>query len=208
MTYIMLDADNKLVVTKMDSIYRGENLSKKITFLIPKMIGDVAVSETTVFLSYIRADGTADIAVLIPSSELYNSEYYQYVIPVTCRLSRFPGNVRMWLQFYSGSVNCPDTIKSGDCVIHILNSDNIDHCLDDHVLTALYQLKVKLDNIDEGSSGPNDDKEPDSGEDPDPDPGEDPDDGSGNGSGSNDDGPQDGNDDEDEDEDDYPVVEF
>lgn len=159
------------------------------------MIGDLIVFETTVFLSYIRADGTADIAVLIPNSELYNSEYYQYVIPATGKLFRFSGNVRKWLQFYSGSVNCPDTIKSGDCVIHILNSDNIDHCLDDHVLTALYRLKIKPDNIDDGSSGLNDDKAPDSGEGSD-----DNNDNSGNGSGSNDNGLQDGNEDEDEDD--------
>lgn len=163
MTYIMLTDDMRLVVTKADTIYRGDNLSKKITFLLPAKSENFDMMKTSVFLSYIRADGSPDIVILNRDPEMYDENHYKYILPVTCKLSKYPGEVRMWLQLFSGYAANPETAKSGDCKIHILNTDNLDGCLDDHQITALYQLKVKYDEITGGSGGSDDNETPDDG---------------------------------------------
>ena len=147
MTYIVLTNENELMITKSDMIYRGDNLSKSVVFLLPSKIGDISTEEITVFLSYIRPDGTPDMVLLERDSVMYNDNYYQFVMPVTCKLSRYPGDVCMWLQFCSGDGYSPSIAKSGECTIRIHNSKNLDDCFSDHQLTALYQIKKQLDNI-------------------------------------------------------------
>ena len=156
MTYIQLTDDMRLTITKADTIHRGDNLSKKITFLLPQTANEIDVHTATVFLVYLRADGTPDVAILEPSSTMYNSQYYQYVLPVTCKLSRYPGEVRMWLELFSGDSDNPKTAKTDECKLHIRNSENLDDCLGNHQLTALYQLKKKVDSITGDTNDPDD----------------------------------------------------
>lgn len=91
MIYIKLDEDMNLIVTKSEPIYRGDHMNQKITYLIPTMVGDIDMLQATVYLSYIRADGTADIALLVREEETYNERYYQYHLPITSTLSRYAG---------------------------------------------------------------------------------------------------------------------
>lgn len=162
MTYITLSNDMQLMVTKNTPIYRGDNLSSSIIFLLPVVTNNVDLSMATVFLSYIRADGEPDMIILERSTEKYNSNYYQYIMPITCKLSRYPGHVCMWLQICSGGT-CPPTIaKSGECVITIHESKNLDNCMYDHQLTAIYQLKTQVDNL-ENQNGSGDGGSGDSG---------------------------------------------
>ena len=144
MTYIKLSDDMSLIPTKLDSIYRGDNMSKAITFLIPSKIGDIETTSSTVFLTYVRPDGTPDIVILEAEPVMYNHNYYQYVMPVTCKLSKYPGEVCMWLQFFFGSSCRPNVLKSGECTIRVMESASIDGCMSDHQLTALYQLQKRV----------------------------------------------------------------
>lgn len=153
MTYITVTEDMRLVPTKMDTIYRGDNLSKKITFLLPTEIDGVAISDsTTIFLSYIRADGEPDMVTLQRESAMYSNSWYQYIIPVTCRMSKYAGQICLWLQICSGDTANPTISKTGECIIKIRESKNMDDYLCDHQLTALYQMKKKIDNIIDDSS--------------------------------------------------------
>lgn len=97
MIYIKLDESMNLVMTVNEPIYRGDNLNQKITYLIPLQVGEVDMLTATSYLSYIRADGVADIVRLERTEEKYKEAYYQYVFPVSCRLSRYPGEVCTWL---------------------------------------------------------------------------------------------------------------
>lgn len=153
MTYIKLMDDMRLVITQADTIYRGDNMSAAITFLLPLKVGELEVKASTVFLSYIRADGTPDIVLLEPKSTMYDPNHHMYVMPITCKLSRYPGEVFMWLQFYAGNSALPEVKKSGECTIRILESRNLDDCFADHQLSVLYQLKQKIDNCGCDSSG-------------------------------------------------------
>lgn len=144
MTYVLLQNDMNLVVSKYSPIYRGDNLSQQITFLIPAKIGTMDTMATTVFLTYVRPDGTPDVVILQPSSTMYDKNHYQYCLPVTCKLSRYPGKVYMWLSFYSGNTCNPVIASTGDCSIFIQNKPNMDNCIADDQLTALYQLKLAI----------------------------------------------------------------
>lgn len=154
--YILLTDDMRLMVTKNEAIYRGENMSKEIVFLLPLKAGTTDVGTATVFLTYVRPDGSPDIVILDRKAEMYDASHYKCVMPVTCKLSRYAGSVCMWLQLYSGDSAAPTIAKSGACMIRILDDKSLDSCMNDHQLTALYQLKKKVDNMVDSDCPPND----------------------------------------------------
>ena len=139
--YIKLDDDMHLAITVNEAIYRGDNLSKKIYFLLPETVGETDLLTAIPYLCYIRADGTADIVLLERIEEKYKETYYQYVLPVTCRRSNCPGEVCVWLEIYSGTPSSPTIAKSSECMIQILDSKNMDDCLCDHQVSAIYQMQ-------------------------------------------------------------------
>lgn len=150
MFYIKLDDSMDLVITKKQPIYRGDNLNQKIIYLIPTTVEEIDMATATVYLLYIRADGVADVVTLEQMEELYNETYLQYTFPVNCKLTRFPGEVCTWLQIFTGTPSNPITAKSGECMLQIQDSKNIDDYLCDHQMTALYQLsKTTSDALEE-----------------------------------------------------------
>ena len=144
--FIMLDEDMNLVITVNDPIYRGDNLSKKITYLIPLTVGEVDVQSADVYLSYIRADGIADMVLLERQDEKYKEAYYQYTLPVNCKLSKYPGEICSWLSICSGTPSCPTIAKSGECTLYVRESKSMDEYLCDHQLTAVYQLHKQMES--------------------------------------------------------------
>lgn len=146
----------RLTVTQADTIYSGDNLSKKITFLVPANASGIDIQAATLFLIHIRADGLPDITILERDANMYNDSYYQYVLPVTCRLSKYPGEVCMWLSIYFGNHKVPSVAQSGECMLRILSKKTLDDCIVGHQLTAFYQLKKQIDNMVENDSRPGD----------------------------------------------------
>ena len=140
MLYIKLDDDMSLVITVNEPIYRGDNLSQKITYLIPTVVGEIDMLTASVFLSYVRADGVADVVVLDRSETPYNESYFQYTFTINCKLSKYPGEVCTWIQIYSGTPSNPVIAKTGECMLQVQESKNMDDYLCDHQMTALYQL--------------------------------------------------------------------
>ena len=140
MLYIKLDGDMSLVITVNEPIYRGDNLSQKITYLIPTVVGEIDMLTASVFLSYVRADGVADVVVLDRSETPYNESYFQYTFPINCKLSKYPGEVCTWIQIYNGTPSNPVIAKTGECMLQVQESKNMDDYLCDHQMTALYQL--------------------------------------------------------------------
>ena len=88
MIYIKLDESMNLCMTKREPIYRGDHLNRTITYLIPMTVGNIDMERATVYLSYIRADGTADIALLVREDEPYNDRYYKYHLHLPANLLR------------------------------------------------------------------------------------------------------------------------
>ena len=109
--YIKLDSDMHLGITVNEPIYRGDNLSKKIIYLIPKQLNEIDMLTATVFLNYIRADGHPDVVMLNRNDTPYNDSYFQYTFPIRCRLTAYPGEVCTWMQIYTGSPSNPIIAK-------------------------------------------------------------------------------------------------
>lgn len=146
MLYIKLDENMELVITKNEPIYRGDHMNQKITYLIPVMVGDIDMLTATVYLSFIRADGTADVALLVREDEPYNERYYQYHLPITTTLSRFPGEVCTFLQIFAGSPRHPAVAKSGECILRVLDSRNMDEYITDRNLRLIYEMQRYMED--------------------------------------------------------------
>lgn len=144
MIYILLNADMDLVITVNKPIYRGDNLARKITYLIPTTIGEIDMMVANVYLCYVRADGTPDVVVLERMEEKYNETYLQYRFPVDAKLTKYAGPVCTWMQIFSGDACKPTTAKSGECVLRIQESKDMDEYVSDSTLTAIYQLHSKM----------------------------------------------------------------
>lgn len=144
--YIKLKDDMVLEITDYEPLYRGDNLNRKIIYLIPLSVGEINISTASVYLSYIRADGVPDVVILERMGEKYKESYYQYTLPVTCKLTKYPGEICTWLQIYTGTPSNPAISKSGECMLYVQESKNMDEYLCDHQVTALYQLQKTMEN--------------------------------------------------------------
>lgn len=145
MLYIKLDDGMNLVITQNEPIYRGDRLNQKIIYLLPLTVGDIDVQSATVYLSYIRADGTADIALLNRLDELYNESYCQFTLPVTSTLTRYAGEICSWIQIYAGSPRNPMIAKSGECMLQIRDSKNMDEYISDRNLSLIYEMQRQME---------------------------------------------------------------
>ena len=146
MIYIKLDEDMNLVITKNEPIYRGDHLNQKITYLIPLMVGDIDMLRATVYLSYIRADGTADIALLVREEEKYNERYYQYHLPITSDMSRYAGEICTFMQIFSGPPRHPIIAKSSECMLQVIDSKNMDEYISDRNLRLIYEMQRYMED--------------------------------------------------------------
>lgn len=146
MFYIKLNDNMDLVITMRESIYRNDNLSQKIIYLIPFTVGEIETVASCVYLNYIRADGTADVVELERLPDRYNESYLQYTFPIKCDLTRYAGSVCTWIHFFAGNPDDPMTRKTGECTLQIKEAKNIDAYIGDNTVTALYQMKKEMDD--------------------------------------------------------------
>ena len=145
MFYIKLDDQNDLVITAREPIFRGDNLNRKITFLIPHKVGELDTLASTIYLTYIRADETADVVLLERMEQEYNESYYQYTFPVDCSMTRYPGQLVMFLQILSGPYQNPSISKSGECYLQVMASTNMDEYISDRNLSLISQMRRYMD---------------------------------------------------------------
>ena len=144
MFYIKLNEEKQLEITNIEPIYRGDNLSQKIVFLIPQTVDEIEIEKANLYLVYLRADGVPDIVSLSRSDELYNETYYQYTVPVTSKMSKYAGEVCMWLHVFAGTPSSAQTLASGECVVFIQDVKEIPDMLDDNILSALNNIETKV----------------------------------------------------------------
>lgn len=150
MIYIKLNDDLSLAITVSGTIHAGDNMSQKITYLVPAQVGEIDVAGAYVYLNYVCADGSSDMVKLARSENLYNNTYYQFVTQVTCKLSKYPGEVRTWLSVTTPDTSgceCPKSVSSGECYLHVEGPENSGHCATDSVLIALTQMQAEVDEV-------------------------------------------------------------
>lgn len=144
MIYIKLDEDMNLMVTVNKPIYRGDNLNRKIIYLVPLTVGEVDMLTATVYLNYIRADGEPDVVMLDRLDDKYKEAYYQYTFPINCKLTKYAGEVCTWMQVYDGEAENPTVSKSSECVLRVRESKDMDDYIGDRQVTALYQMHKNM----------------------------------------------------------------
>ena len=142
--YIKLEEDMKLVITVREPIYRGDNLNQNIIYLIPTTVGDIDIASSRLYLNCVFSDGIPEITELERMDSMYNESYYQYTLPVTCNLTRIEGNVCTWIDFRTGPSDDQIISKSGECILNILPSKDIDDYVDDSTMFTLYQVQTDL----------------------------------------------------------------
>lgn len=146
MLYIKLDEDMCLSITRNEPIYRGDIMNKQIIYLIPIKVGEIDMMTATVYLSYIRADGTADITLLKRLDDKYNERYLQYTLPITATLTRYAGEICTWLQIYAGPPHHPIIAKSSECILQIIASKNMDEYISDRNLSLIYAMQRHMED--------------------------------------------------------------
>lgn len=142
MIYIKLDQMMSLTITRNGPVHRGDNLFENLIYLIPKNLNGYNPIDTDVYLSYIRPDGVADIVTLEPLDEMYNEDYYRYVIPVTMAMTKYPGEIRTWLIIVEKGFKPEESIiaKSDECIIRVTDSKDLRELFDDDKIETLFQI--------------------------------------------------------------------
>ena len=151
MIYIKLDAMMNLTITRNGPIHRGDNLFQNLIYLIPMDLNGIDALNTDVCLSYIRPDGTADIVTLEPKEETYNANYYQYVIPVTTSMTKYPGEIRTWIIVIDKAFETEESIiaKSDECIIRVADSTDLRDLFDDDKVESLFQITdADIENLE------------------------------------------------------------
>ncbi len=54
---------------------------------------------------------------------------------------KVPGEVCSWLQIFSGTPSNPTIAKSGECLLYVEESKNMDDYICDHQLSAIYEMQ-------------------------------------------------------------------
>lgn len=142
--YIKLNENKELVVTRAETLYRGENLATTLTFLIPLRFGDLATADSTLFMSYIRPDGVSDISMMVQKDSMYNENYFQFTVPVDCKLTLTAGKAVIWLQARCDVDGKTAIAKSGECALWIRDTQDANGLCADDMYTAIYQLQAEL----------------------------------------------------------------
>lgn len=145
MTYIKIeDGSLDLIITAIEPIYQGENFSKSVTFLVPAELNGREMKSMLAYLIYIRADGHPDIVYLERDENMYNEDYYQYTISIPEVVTRYPGEVTFWIEFFTGLASNPVVLKTGASMIHILEHPTSADSLIDSQVSAIYQMSAKI----------------------------------------------------------------
>lgn len=100
----------------------------------------------TVYLSYICTDGTADIVLLERMEERYNDSYLQYCLPISCSMTRYAGQICTWLQIYAPPAHHPTIAKSGECMLYVKASKNMDEYIGDRDLSLIYMIQRTMED--------------------------------------------------------------
>lgn len=99
---IKMDGDKSLTITSRAEIYRGDKNCDMLAFYLPAAYDEVSIADCTVFMNYLlpSAEKPDETDLGIPA-RLYKG-YLVYELAVDERLTRFSGDITVWLDFKDG----------------------------------------------------------------------------------------------------------
>ena len=106
-----------LTPTVMEPLWRGDDLSQKLRFLVGKSIPGIDLESSTLHLCYCQDGGIEETETLERVSEDYNASYAQYTVSAECRMAQCVGRVSLRVVIHPSDDGAD--IQSSACVIRI-----------------------------------------------------------------------------------------
>lgn len=147
MYIILLQNDKSLIATNRCTIHQREKLVDKLVFLIPKLYGDIDLTDFTVQMQYLDQGNEASLEILTRDEENETrTDYMNYILPVDTKLTRFAGDITVKLTLSKVDIdeNKEYCLESSECVITISSLSDYYHFISDAVLDPITQ---KIDEL-------------------------------------------------------------
>lgn len=144
---ILMDNNKHLTATITSILYQGENYCDSFYFLIPLKYKEVDLSDFLVTVMYTNANGDSFLDILEPDEEIYKENYLKFSLPVTTKITKCSGEVRISLTLnkFDKDTMTQFTIHTNETVITINPIADYYKFDSDNSLNALDQRIGKLD---------------------------------------------------------------
>lgn len=100
---IIMNSDKSLTKAIVRTIYKGENLVDTIQFLIPRMYGEIDMSEFVAELTYEDPQAESHTEVLSMADDAYKRDWLKFLLPIDTKLTDHRGEIAMRIQFKKDS---------------------------------------------------------------------------------------------------------
>lgn len=110
---ILMDNSKYLTATTTTMLYQGENYCDTFQFLIPVEYDGHDLQQFIVAMQYTNAEGQCFMDILEPDEELYKEKYIRFPLPITTKLTKIPGEVKITL-----SLNHFDKLEGVQYTLH------------------------------------------------------------------------------------------
>lgn len=100
---IIMNSDKSLTKAIVRTIYKGENLVDTIQFLIPRMYGEIDMSEFVAELTYVDPQAKSHTEVLSIVDDAYKRDWLKFLLPIDTKLTEHSGEIAMRIQFKKDS---------------------------------------------------------------------------------------------------------
>lgn len=109
---ILMQDDKNLIATSRTTLRQYESLVDKIQFIIPQMYGDINffTDDYQIVLKYVDQANIPYTVFLDKEDKLYKENYIKCVLPVGIELTKFAGNITMYISILC--VNTEDETKA------------------------------------------------------------------------------------------------
>lgn len=150
MYVIKMTPDKALVTTVCSEIYQYESNADTLVFLVPKLYEDCDLADCVLLLRYITPDGTGTSEELEMYTKPYSDNYYQYHLNITTSITKFSGEVELWLTAINADND--SVLKSAPTTIKILPSKNITDHFPSENLDQLDELTMKVSLLEKNKA--------------------------------------------------------
>ena len=146
---ILVNDSNELVTTQRERIMQRSKLVDKLHFLVPPNYDGLDMTNTTVYLEYLRPSREYKSEILTRSAELYK-DHLEYLLPFDTDLTKEAGQVELQLTFTKVEMDENGNVsqyvrKTEPTYINIIAIADWSIHMPDDALTALDQRMIKLD---------------------------------------------------------------
>ncbi len=94
---ILMDDSKYLKITSNAVLYQGENYCDNIQFVIPAIYNDNDLTDYTIAMEYVDSNNNSYLDILEQDEELYKEKYIRCTLPITTKLSKTAGQVKIQL---------------------------------------------------------------------------------------------------------------